>query len=384
MIQPVNNTTQPMYSAPMMPYYQTQPQNNAVKIDIINPQAGTANNPYAMPQASAYAPYVPNAQYAPAYYPMPQQQYYQPAPVQQPVQQPMPQPVQQPAQQPVQYVAPEPVQTNIPQPVVMPTPVVTAQPQQVINNAPAVMPEPPKAPVEAPVVEQPATPVAEVQAETVAPEAQVAPHVETPATTPMNIDLNQIVSKLNSTNMEDQLAAIENIAETAQNNPTAATQLLDTQIMDALGNILKKDTTQMAGPTPQQLELRQKLLSGGTLTPEQTEIANKISDMEVAERNKQFALYTIAILQKLLSTEVEKAQGVKLEMKDLPMINDIVKIAKADINPMLRASALAALSYIATPENKALLTTMFEQSKNDADPNVQAVAAEALNKLSQV
>ena len=89
-------------------------------------------------------------------------------------------------------------------------------------------------------------------------------------------------------------------------------------------------------------------------------------------------------MQKLLSTEVEKAQGVKLEMKDLPMINDIVKIAKADINPMLRASALAALSYIATPENKALLTTMFEQSKKDADPNVQAVAAEALNKLSQV
>ena len=380
MIQPVNNQMQPMYSAPMMPYYQTQPQNNAVKIDIINPQAGTANNPYAMPQASAFAPYVPNTQYAPAYYPIPQQQYYQPAPVQQQI--------QQPAQALVQYPVPEQVQQNIPQPVVMPTPVVTTQPQQVINNAPAVMPEPPQAQTEAPVMAEPAQAeapqAAEAPAAPVAQDAQVAPQVDTPATTPMNIDLNQLVSKLNSTNMEDQLAAIENIAETAQNNPTAATQLLDTQIMDALGNILKKDTTQMAGPTPEQLELRQKLLSGGTLTPEQTAIANKISDMEVAERNKQFALYTIAILQKLLSTEVEKAQGVKLEMKDLPMINDIVKIAKADINPMLRASALAALSYIATPENKALLTTMFEQSKKDSDPNVQAVAAEALNKLSQV
>ena len=361
MIQPVNNQMQPMYSAPMMPYYTTQPQNNAVKIDIINPQAGTANSPYAMPQTSAYAPYVQNAQYAPAYYPIPYQVPVQQAPAQQaPVQQV---PVQQ---APVQQQAP----------VILPPPVIVPQgaPQQVINNAP-VMPEPPQAQA------APETPVAAVETNQQAP---VAPQVETPASTPVNIDLNQIVSKLNSTNMDEQLAAIENIAETAQSNPTAATQLLDTQIMDALGNILKKDTTQMQGPTPEQIELRQKLLSGEQLTPEQTEVANKMSDMEVAERNKQFALYTIAILQKLLSTEVEKAQGVKLEMKDLPMINDIVKIAKADINPMLRASALAALSYIATPENKALLTTMFEQSQKDADPNVQAVATEALNKLSQV
>lgn len=377
MIQPVNNQMQPMYSAPMMPYYQTQPQNNAVKIDIINPQAGAPTSPYAMPQASAYAPYVPNAQYAPSYYPLPQQpqmpvqNFSQPAVAAMP-QAPQPMPQQMPA-------AP----AQMPQPVIIPQPVVTPQPQQIINNAPTVMPEPPQAQViEAEPVQQPVTEVAQNTEET--PVAPVAPQVETPASTPMNIDLNQIVSKLNSTNMEDQLAAIENIAETAQNNPTAATQLLDTQIMDALGNILKKDTTQMTGPTPEQLELRQKLLSGEKLTPEQTDIANKISDMEVAERNKQFALYTIAILQKLLSTEVEKAQGIKLEMKDLPMINDIVKIAKGDINPMLRASALAALSYIATPENKALLTTMFEQSKKDADPNVQAVAAEALNKLSQV
>ncbi len=376
MIQPVNNQMQPMYSAPMMPYYQTQPQNNAVKIDIINPQAGAPTSPYAMPQASAYAPYVPNAQYAPSYYPLPQQPQMPVQNFAQPAVAAMPQALQQMPQ-------PMPAAVQMPQPVIIPQTVVTPQPQQIINNAPTVMPEPPQAQViEAEPVQQPVTEIAQNTGETQA--APVAPQVETPASTPMNIDLNQIVSKLNSTNMEDQLAAIENIAETAQNNPIAATQLLDTQIMDALGNILKKDTTQMTGPTPEQLELRQKLLSGEKLTPEQTEIANKISDMEVAERNKQFALYTIAILQKLLSTEVEKAQGVKLEMKDLPMINDIVKIAKADINPMLRASALAALSYIATPENKALLTTMFEQSKKDADPNVQAVAAEALNKLSQV
>ena len=61
-----------------------------------------------------------------------------------------------------------------------------------------------------------------------------------------------------------------------------------------------------------------------------------------------------------------------------------VKIAKADINPMLRASALAALSYVADASNKDLLTTMFEQSKKDADPNVAAVASEALKNLANI
>ena len=370
MIQPVNNQMQPMYNAPMMPYYQTQPQNNAVKIDIINPQAG-ATSPYAMPQASAYAPYTPSAQYAPVYYqPIPQQNF------QTPVQQPMaatPQVVQQ------QMPAPTVVQ----QPVYIPQPVVT-QPQQIVNNAPTAMPTPPQAQTmqEAPVViEQPTQEPVKQQAVAQTP---VTPQVETPATTPINIDLNQVVSRLNSTDMKEQAAAIEEIADMAQTNPTSATQLLDTQIMDALGNIIKKDTTQLQGPTPEQLSFREKLINGEKLAPEQEAIANKLSDLEMADGNKQFALYTIAILQKLLSTEVEKLQGTKLEMKDLPMINDVVKIAKADTNPMLRAAALSALSYIATPENKQLLTTMFEQSQKDADPNVQAVATEALNKLSQI
>ena len=382
MIQPVNNQMQPMYNAPMMPYYQAQPQNNAVKIDIINPQAGAQTpwmapqtTPWDMPQASTYAPYAPSAQYAPAYYqPIPQQNF------QTPVQQPMMQPMSA-APQPVQQQMPAP--TVVQQPVFTPQPVV-AQPQQIVNNAPTVMPTPPQAQTmqETPVVIE--QPVQQPMAQQSVAQTPVAPQVETPATTPINVDLNQIVSRLNSTDMNEQAAAIEEIADMAQTNPSVATQLLDTQIMDALGNILKKDTTQMQGPTQEQLYFREKLINGEKLSPEQEAIASKLSDLEMADGNKQFALYTIAILQKLLSAEVEKLQGTKLEMKDLPMINDVVKTVKGDANPMLRAAALSALSYIAAPENKQLLTTIFEQSQKDVDPNVKAVATEALNKLSQI
>lgn len=409
MIQPVNTTMpqayqQGMYMPQQMPMYQQAPyfqpaQNNAVKIDIINPQAGTQTpySPYAMPTVPQYAmpqasTYAPNVQYpiplpvtTPQFQPQPQTL---PAPIQMPVQ---PQ-VQTPAQAPVQAVATEPAPVVVPAPVVIPQPVINNQPQ-VINAPQVAMPEPPKAqqveeaPAPAPAPAPTTTPTT-TTAQTATPveqaKTQEAPQVEAPATTPINVDLNQIVSKLNSTNLEEQLAAIENVAETAQSESPAAAQLLDTQIMDALGNIIKKDTTQMQGPTPEQLELKQKLIAGEKLTPEQTASATKISEMEAAERNKQFALYTIAILQKRLSSEVEKAQGTKLEMKDLPMIDDVVKVAKADANPMLRASALAALSYIAKPEYKPLLKIMFEQSQQDADPNVKAVATEALSKLSQI
>ena len=421
MTQPLTITPQvyPLMSSIPMPQTsyasQTLPQSNAVKIDIHNPyasnQPSTTYSPYAIPQASAYAPYVPNAALTtPMYATQMAQPYIMPTPVAQqvinpipvapqvvgqiPVAPPAPPAPPAPVTAPVAPAHPAPAEHKqvqpiiVPPSVVVPQPVLTNQPQ-IINapQSPIVVPVPPAAiPAPTPVVSEQAPTVAQtpVQAEATATAEAQAPKVETPASTPVNVDLNQVISKLNSTNPDTQLAAIESIAETAQSNPKAATQLLDTQIMDALANIIKRDTKDMQAPTPEQLKLRQKLISGEKLTPEETTSANQISEMEIAERNKQFALYTVAILQKLLSTEVEKAQGTKLELKDLPMINDIVKIAKADENPMLRASALAALSYIAAPENKALLKTMFEQSQKDADPNVQAVATEALNKLSQI
>jgi len=426
MIQPVTNTMPQMYSCmPVAPAtYTTQavPQNNAVKIDIHNPSVNTqpAYNPYVMPQSSLYTahcaqctPYITVPNCCPqAAIPQPVQTVAQPVQIPQTINT-IAQPVQinEPIiaqnavkEQPITIpVAVQPKEIQQPQPIVIPPSVVVPQP--VITNQPQII-NAPQIPVAAPapVLQQTAetVPVQPVVVQPVvvpaSPEAQgkttaqakvevkeaTPPKVESPASAPVNIDLNQIVSKLNSTNTETQLAAIESIAETVQANSPAATQLLDTQIMDSLSAIIKRDTTQMQAPTPEQIKLRQKLLAGETLTPEQTAAANQLSEMETAERNKQFAIYTVAILQKLLSTEVEKAQGTKLELKDLPMIIDIVKIAKNDPNPMLRASALASLSYIATPENKQLMTTMFEQSTKDADPNVQAVAAKALNQLSQI
>ena len=72
------------------------------------------------------------------------------------------------------------------------------------------------------------------------------------------------------------------------------------------------------------------------------------------------------------------------DIKDLPGMDQIVTTAKDNPNPMLRASALAALAYNARPEYKTVMSEIFELSKKDADENVQKVAEEGLTKLATI
>lgn len=258
-------------------------------------------------------------------------------------------------------------------------------PAQFIPVAPQQAPAAPVIQTQAaPVIEQaPTAPVPPAPAITESAPAEAPKVVEPQAQAPAT-DLASFNAKLRSANLEDQSAAIEGIAEMTQTNPQAATQLLDTQIMEGLLGVIAKDTTALQGPTPKQLELRQQIIAGKTLTDAEKAEANTITPMEMGERNKQYALYTIAFLQDLLASEVEKRNGVKLDIKDLPAIEQVVQTAKSDPNPLLRVSALAALAHIAKPEYKAVLSQVFELAKADADPNVQEAAKKASEQLAKV
>lgn len=316
-------------------YPQAQPQYNGVNINIINPQAF----PGMPAQQAAQAPIMP-AQYV-------QVPQYQ-APV-------------QPAVTEVTQI------TEAPQP---PAPVITEAPK-------AEAPAPAPAPIEVPKAETPAPAPAPVEA----PKAE-APKVEVPQAQPVTVDLASYNTRLRAENLEDQGKAIEEIAELTQNNPEAATQLLDTQIVDGLLGVIAKDTKSLQGPSPKQLELRQKLISGQTLTDAEKTEAETITPMETAERNKQYALYTVAFLQNLLYSEIEKRNGVKLDIKDLPAMEQVVQTAKSDANPLIRVSALAALAHISKPEYKPVLSKVFELAKSDSDVNVQEAAKKALEQLA--
>ena len=340
--------------------YQTAPTYNAVKIDIHNPSVNApgAYSPSACAPAAApvTAPIyeVPKA----SIYEVPQQTVYAP-------------------QQ--NFNAPQAAQDqpSIPQPVIIPPTVA-------------------KAPVEAPApaAQAPAAVATATATATVAPAPEAAPaapavpaqtvEVKTPESAAPQVDLNAFLGKLTNENYDEQANAMESIAELAQNSPQKATELLDVKVIDTLLGIMSKDSSKLAGPTPKQLEIREKIMSKKPVTEPETAEANQITPMEQVERNKQYALYTTAILQKLYGSEVQKLNSTVVPLTELPGAAGIVEQVKTNKNPMVRASAVDALSYVQRPEYKQDLTTLFTIAKNDKDASVKDAATKALDKLAQM
>lgn len=314
---------------PAQSYATDKSQFNGVNIEIINPQGqGIApqQNGYQMP-----------AQYMPVQQPVMIPQYVTPFPASQAI-------VQAP-------------QTAMPQQA----PVVQAQPQTV--PAPQI--------AAAPVEQAPVQPQAAPQA--------AAPVVEQPAAQAPSVDPAAFAGKLKTDDLDAQKTAIEEIAETVKNNETAGPVLLDTQIFDALVEVINKDTSALEGPSPEVIQLRQK--PQDQLTEAEKTKALTPTPLEKAEINKQYALYTISYMQERLNNELEKRNGKALELKDLPCIEQVIDTAKANPNPMLRIGALASLSHIARPEYKADLTTIFDLAKADEDTRVQEAATKAAEAL---
>lgn len=373
-----------------VPQYQpiaTQPSYNAVKIDINNPQVnapGYMQNPIQTPPpAPITAPMYsyPQSQI----YEVPQQSVYttQQAPA---VSQPkavqelpsVPPPV---IVQPTVNVTP----AEAPVPVAAPIPTVTTTPIEATSPvaAAAVTPQPVEAtpqPVEvkAPDVN---TQPAEATAPAVEPQSV---EVKAPDVTAPKLDLNEFLSKLSNNDYEVQASTMEAIADLAQNSPEKATELLDVKVFDALLNIMNVDSSKLEGPSAQQFEIREKIMSGKPVTEAEAIEANKVTPMGQAERNKQYSIYTVAILQKLYGSEVEKMNNTVVPLTELPGAAGIVEQVKNNPNPMVRASALDALSYIQRPEYKQDLTTLFTVAQKDKDVNVQQAAKKALEKLAQI
>ena len=379
-----------MLQVPNLPNYMVQQQTsyvpvppqqpnsyNAVKIDIHNPSVNGTTNPIQRAESQYAVPTAP-------YYSYPQAQLYSyPVATQAPVYG-LPQAVSVPtAAAPQPVVAEQPIVETKPVEAVKPSapevpapqiaeaaaavnvPQQQTAPQQVnINEAPQPAPvvtEAPKAPAEQPKVE-------------VVPPAQTAPQV----------DLNGFLARLANPDFEEQANAMEQIANMVNDEPQKATELLDSKVMDALVNIINTDSSKLAGPTQEQISARQKLMSGQQMSEDEKKLATTITPMEQAERNKSYAMFTSAILQKLYGEEVAKLTGNAVPLTELPAAMSIVDQLKDNPNPMVRMSAIEALSYIQKPEYKKDLTTLFTIAKNDQDKGVQDAATAALEKLNQI
>lgn len=366
------------YMQPQM-QYMTQPlpapNYNAVKIDVHNPSVSAPgvgqvamNVPqyaaptmpyYTYPQAQLYD--YPQTQAQPYYMPPQQQIACPPCPVAQQPQAPVQAQTVAPAPQP-QTIEPAAAQQVVPQQVI----------QQQNYNAPApVVTQPAEAPKTAEVAEQKPAETPKVE-------------IEQPVPMTPQVDLNSFIAKLTNPDFEVQANAMEEIANMVKDEPQKATELLDEKIVNALNTIVNNDSSKLAGPTAEQIAARQKLMKGEQLSDADKKLATTITPMEQSERNKSYAMFTSSIMQKLYGDEVAKLTGSTVPLTELPGAVTIVEQLKNNPNPMVRTSAIEALSYIQQPAYKQDLTTLFSIAKNDQDKNVQEAATAALAKLEQL
>lgn len=215
-------------------------------------------------------------------------------------------------------------------------------------------------------------------------------------------NINNVVSKLNSNDYDTQAMQMEEIARLSIETPEKIVPFVTVDVFNALTNIAEKDTSKLAQPSEQQIEVRKKIIVNELikeqakaegqeikkeelpyqLTDADLALAIELTPMEQAERNKEYALYTIAILAKTFADEVQKQTGNVVPLTDLPGATTIVNSLKNNENPGVKVASLDALRYISRPEYSKELSSIFTLATKDENPYVARNAILALEGIA--
>lgn len=277
----------------------------------------------------------------------------------------------QPGQQAYGY---QPVQ--MPAPQVMPQPVLQAAPEaQAQAQAPA------QAPAQQPAVQAVGQPQPQPELNDVG--------TSEPSVPENAVDLNALNAGLQSTDINAQTDAITQIAQMSQATPDIALQVVDNQIMQSLIGIIQNDTSKLEGPNQQQIQVAEKAGKGEQLTPEEQAIFEQSSPRELAEKNKVFAMFTLAMLQKLQRDEIDTynaenpaAQVAPIKLEELTGFSEVLNTLNTTQIPAVKVAAIQALSYASRPEDAPTLEAALGALTQDPDVAVQEAAKEALGKVS--
>lgn len=178
------------------------------------------------------------------------------------------------------------------------------------------------------------------------------PEIVAPEQMKTSIDLNGLIAILTSPDYEEQADAMEAISEVVLYAPDRADELLDNKVVDTLLNIMDKDTSKLQG-----------------------------KEKELADRNKEYAMFTTATLQKLYAKEVKDVAKSTVPVDDLIGMAGIVNQLKTNPNASVREAAVASLGYVSQPEYKKDLFGLLKEATTDRDATVQAQANKQLEKV---
>ena len=219
-----------------------------------------------------------------------------------------------------------------------------------------------------------------------------------------DIDMNMVLDKLNGSDLDAQAMQMEEIARLSLENPKNVIPYVLADMFTILIDITNKDTSKMARPSERQIEVRKQIIVN-ELVKEQAKsqgqeikddelpyqindadmkMAIELTPMEQAERNKEYALYTIAILAKVFGDEVQAQTGNVVPLTDMPGISNVVDTLRSNENPGVKIAALDALRHVARPEYKDELYSVFNIAAKDENPYVSRNAIRASQYLEDL
>ena len=218
-----------------------------------------------------------------------------------------------------------------------------------------------------------------------------------------DVDIHKVVGNLNNPNFDIQASQMEEIVRSSMTNPKDALPYVVKDVFSSLINIVRKDTSDLAAPSQQQIEIRLQIIvnevvkeyaKNSNQDPQKVELPYKISaedaktaaeltPKELAERNKEYALYAMAVLAKIYTDNIEKETGTVVPLTDLPGVSTVVDTLRYNENPEIKTAAIDALLFIQRPEYKEELNSLLTLVGKDDNPGVAAAAQEALIILNR-
>lgn len=197
---------------------------------------------------------------------------------------------------------------------------------------------------------------------------------------------------------------MEEIARLSMEEPKKLLGYISMPIYSSLIDILEKDTTKLEMASEKQVEARRKIITNELvkreafeqglnideielpfeLTKEEIDLAMTLTDMEMAERNKEYALYTTAILSKAYADEVSSSENITIPIIDLPGMSNIVNVFKSEKNPSIKIAAIDALIYCRRPEYDKEIKSILTMVTKDSNPMVAENASMTLKALEEL
>lgn len=209
------------------------------------------------------------------------------------------------------------------------------------------------------------------------------------------VDLVKVVDNLKNENYDIQALQMEELAKVASVEPDLLPEYIASDVFSSLINILNKDSTNLERPSKEQIEIRDKALANievlamaqargekledteipyPDLTEDEIKTALTLTEMEQAERNKEYAMYIIAVLSKTYADDMKKITGNTVPLTDLPGMSEIVGTLRYNKNWLIRIAAIDALQICYKPEYKEETLEILKLATQDKHPQVSEVA----------